>query len=50
MTIQDMIGMLSEATSVNTKSIKRLADNDKKIIAYITRLERRILVLERTKS
>jgi hypothetical protein len=42
-TIQDMIGMLSEATSLNTKSIKRLSDNDKKIIAYISRLERRIL-------
>jgi hypothetical protein len=41
-TIQDMIGMLSEATSLNTKSIKRLSDNDKKIIAYISRLERRI--------
>ena len=50
MTIQDMIGMLTEAVSLNTKSIKRLSDNDKKIIAYITKLERRILALERAKS
>jgi hypothetical protein len=51
MRIEEAVSKVCDAVSANTRSIARLADNDKKIVAYITRLERRILLLERvTKS